>query len=232
MKRIPCLSAPFFTVVVCLLPSVLLAALVREMPTEIVQPDGTKIRAYVTGDEFYRSVRDKDGYTILLDPKTGFYTYAVRVADDISPSGYVVGKADPAKLKLEKGVAPSDKRLLEYRQQRLSVLGLPQRGIAAGTPTPTTLNNIVIFVRFSGESEFGDPITTYQNLFTAVGTGANSLRAYYREASYNLLDVSSTFYPAPSGGLVVSYEHTISRTAPQTPAGTHPEMRLPDTRLC
>lgn len=206
MKRSSC--APFC--LLALLCSVLLpiparAVYVEQMPVTLKQPDGREIHAYVTGDEFYRSVRDTRGYTIVQDPKSGYCVYGVLSGEEIVPSKYVVGKVDPQALGLEKGIAPSDESLRIARDDRMKAFPLPGLSTFAGTPTSRTINNLVIFVRFSGESEIADPISAFQGLFNDATTGANSLRNYYREVSYNLLTISSTFYPTPSGSAVVSY---------------------------
>jgi M6 family metalloprotease-like protein len=71
-----------------------------------------------------------------------------------------------------------------------------------------TINNIVIFIRFSDESEYTDATSTYNSLFN--DDGVNSLKSYYLEASYSDLTVNTTFYP-PSGGTVVSYQDSHQR---------------------
>lgn len=70
------------------------------------------------------------------------------------------------------------------------------------SPTTGTINNLVVFVRFSDQPEFAQPLSYYDGLFN---TASNSLKNFYLENSYNALTVDSTFYPT-SGGTIVSYQ--------------------------
>ena len=81
-------------------------------------------------------------------------------------------------------------------------MNAPQKGV---------INNLVVFIRFSDEEEFTENITTYESLFNTASAGANSMRNYYAEASYNKLAISSTFYPTP-GTTIVSYKDTQPRS--------------------
>jgi M6 family metalloprotease-like protein len=69
-------------------------------------------------------------------------------------------------------------------------------------PTTGTINNIVVFIRFSDQPEFSQPTSYYDSLFNS---SPNSLKNFYLENSYNTLTVNSTFYPA-SGASIVSYQ--------------------------
>ena len=68
------------------------------------QPDGTKVKLLGWGNQYTAVFEDPRGYTVIKDPKTGFYQYARLSADKSSfePSGKNVGAADPATLGLEK----------------------------------------------------------------------------------------------------------------------------------
>ena len=68
------------------------------------QPDGTAhdIRGY--GDDFYHRYETADGYTVIRDQPTGIWYYAQPSSDksDLVPSGFVVGRDDPAAMGLAK----------------------------------------------------------------------------------------------------------------------------------
>lgn len=70
-------------------------------------------------------------------------------------------------------------------------------------PATGTINNLVVFIRFSDQPEFTQPISYYDALFN---TAANSLKNFYLENSYSVLTVNSTFYPLPNNGSVLSYQ--------------------------
>ena len=72
------------------------------------------------------------------------------------------------------------------------------------------LGNLVCFVRFQGEEDNSDSFemafSDYEALFNGSAPGANSVYNYFREASYGQLSWTSSFFPAPVGDKVVSYQ--------------------------
>ena len=86
-------------------------------------------------------------------------------------------------------------------------------------PTSGTIDNLVVFIRFSDQPEFTLPLSYYDNLFNLAG---NSLKNFYLENSYNTLTVNSTFYPSSSGS-VISFQdsHPTSYYQPYN-ASTNP----------
>ena len=184
------------------------AAYLRNIPQTLSQPDGAILRCFATGDEYCHWLHDRDGYTIVLDPLTGYFVYAVRgPAGALVPTRFLPGRSDPRLLGLEKGLLPPPAERLAHRN-------LLSRVSAADGPRPApkfgSLNNIVVFIRFSGETEYADALSTYDNMFNSTAAGANSMVNYFLEASYNALSATSTFYPAP-GATVVSYQDANSR---------------------
>jgi len=85
----------------------------------------------------------------------------------------------------------------------------PQEIISA--PRTGALNNLAVFIRFSGESEFGDPSSLYGDMFNSSAAGDSSMFNFFREASYTQLAASTTFYPLPPGANVLSYEDSHTR---------------------
>jgi M6 family metalloprotease-like protein len=71
-------------------------------PFTFSQPDGTQVRVRGWGNQFEAVFETEDGYTVALDPETGFYRYAERSADGAAllPTGPRVGSVDPASLGL------------------------------------------------------------------------------------------------------------------------------------
>ncbi len=62
---------------------------------EFTQPDGTKLKLRVFGDEFYARTETADGYTVVFDPASKTYFYAVLSADR--------KRLEPTKLKARAG---------------------------------------------------------------------------------------------------------------------------------
>jgi len=73
-------------------------AYMENHPTTLHNLDVSKLQCFATGDEYFRVVHDKDDYSILLHPKTGYAVYAVQTAEGIVASDYRVGSADPLSL--------------------------------------------------------------------------------------------------------------------------------------
>lgn len=177
------------------------AAFLRNVPIELRQPNGAVVNVLVTGDEYSRNVHDARGYTILRHPETGWYTYAAIRAGRVAASDYPVGSVDPASLGIPPGLRQEIDRLPEF-ERRQDIEEAPRTG---------AINNIVIFIRFSGETEFGLSVSAYDTMFNSAAAGVNSMRNYFQEASYDALAISTTFYPSPASSMVVSYQDSHAR---------------------
>ena len=176
------------------------SAVLRDVPQTLVQPDGSVIHCYASGDEFHHWLHDARHYTIVQDPATGSYVYAVAGKNALLPTSYVVGTVDPAVVGLLPG-ANIPASMMEA-QRRSSLMSAGRRTMTAGTTG--TLNNLVIFIRFSDEPAgvFPEVIGTYDDLFNSGMPGMNSLFRYYREATYGQLLVQSSFYPTTTGNVL------------------------------
>jgi M6 family metalloprotease-like protein len=181
-------------------------AWVRNHPKRVVQPDGAVLQCFTSGDEFNNWLHDGQGYTIIQDPASAYYVYAVLQAGTLAPSPHIAGRVDPVSLGLPVGLNISAGEMASRRhatgQETVSVPVQPFRA--------NVLNNIVVFIHFAGEVGFPDSITRYERLFNSVRDGANSVVNYFSEVSYGQLIVSSSFYPV-SGDNVLSYQDTLSR---------------------
>lgn len=94
------------------------------------QPDGSLLQVRGWGDQHYAHFETLDGYTVILDPKTRFYHYAVRSHGVLAPSGIQAGKTDPAVLTMKKGLRNSPQAI---RTLALLSTGLPPRKTALET---------------------------------------------------------------------------------------------------
>jgi hypothetical protein len=72
-------------------------------PTEVTQPDGTKISLVQKGDESGHWSESPEGYTLVKNSETGYWEYALKEMKSVtlSPSGVVVdsGTLPPEDLK-------------------------------------------------------------------------------------------------------------------------------------
>lgn len=186
-------------------PSV--AAFLRDYATTIRQPDGSTLNVLLSGDEFYNWVTDTDGFVILRDPDSGYCVYAARDGDRIVPTKAFVGKDNPRFHSISPRTLPVEAFM---RSQRARWPMPARRGSPKGDAATRTLNNIVVFIRFSDEAEYTTTNATYDGMFNGA-SGTNSLRNYYAEASYGKLTINTGFYPVSSGSTVVSYQDTYDR---------------------
>ena len=181
-------------------------AYLRNVPVNVVQPGGDTLRCFASGDEFYNWLHDGDGYTIMRNPLTGFYEYATLRQGHVVCTGAVPGIVNPLSLGIMKNaIAPPRER------ERLRARALARVSAAAVAPTTGTIENLVVFIRFSDQDEFADTLETYTEMFNGTSLSSISLLAYYREVSYNQLTINSTFYPAPSAGQIISYQDIHAR---------------------
>jgi M6 family metalloprotease-like protein len=187
------------------------SAYLRNFPVQVRQPDRTVIDCFASGDEFYNWLHDSAGRTIIPDPKTGWYVYAQKVEGRLVPSAYVVNR-----VRVQTLGAPA------YQVQDFKFRISPQALLPHGSPSSVneiinaprkgSINNIVIFIRFSDESEFEDESSLYNTMFNASAAGTNSVFNYFKDVSYNQLSVTTTFYPLPGGTTVISYQDSQPRS--------------------
>ena len=193
--------------ILVLLPIMLFSAYVKDVPMELEQPDGTKVSLYASGDEFHHWFHDKEGYTITRD-ENGYYVYAQKSGNDILPTKYLAGKTIPA----EKGLVPNiNIDASEWKAKRDEFYANNPR-VEERTPTMGQLVNLVIFIKFQGESDFATDISFYDNMLNDPSPEANSVYNYYQEVSYNQLAVSGEFFPPLSPqNTIVAYEDSHPR---------------------
>ncbi len=203
--------AVFFSVIISLFLTThsALAAPIDNFPVTVTQPDGSLLNLFVSGDEFYNWLHDEQGYTIIQDPETGYYVYANLVKGVLVPTQFVVGKANPklAGLRPYLNISPDQKA--EIRETTLAQTE-QMTGDIHNAPRVGTITNLVVFIRFSDESEFTEPFSAYTNMLNNSTPGANSLKNYYKEVSYNALTINSLLYPTP-GSTIISYQDSHPR---------------------
>lgn len=183
------------------------AAFLRNQPVTLLQPDGERLQLLASGDERYNWLHDQNGYVVIQNEK-GFYSYASKENGAVVPTSWRVNSVNPAALGLAPNLMPDPALLMAKVQRSRDSLSLSQA--VKSSPTTGAMNNLVIFIRFSDETEFTNTLTSYDNIFNKSTTGAVSLKTYYKEVSYDALTLSSTFYSS-SGTTVVSYQDSHPR---------------------
>lgn len=175
----------------------------KNLPYTITQPNGEVINCFVSGDEFFNWLHDKDGYTII-QADDGYYYYAEKKNGVIVSTTHKVNKVVPSVVGLTKWTKIS----AESYSSRRQALSAPEIPISPA-PHSGTINNIVVYIRFSDDIEFTTPRQTFDDKLNP-STG-NSLKSYYQEVSYNQLTINSTHYPACALNTNFSYQDTHAR---------------------
>ena len=196
-----CLSALLATLVAR-------SAILHNYPQKLVQPDGSVVHCYASGDEFHHWLHDAQNYTIVQDSTTGYFVYGVLQNGALSPTTHIVGKVNPEAVGLTPGANIPAAAKQAMRDNALARTGMGWKEASS----VGTISNIVIFVRFADEptTAFPDWIAEFDRMFNSPLPGANSMYNYYREVSYNRLSILSTFYPSAIDS-VVSYTDTHPR---------------------
>ena len=182
------------------------SAYLVNVPQKIVQPNGETINCLASGDEYYNWLHDFAGYTIIKNTHTSYYVYAIEDNGNIVPSNYIVGKTDPASVSIKKHLKISRE---EYSKKKKQIAQTENVINSISAPQTGTINNIVVFIRFSDQSEFYQELEYYDHLFNSSITNANSMYNYFSEASYNQLSIHSHFYQE-SDSYIASYQNSYS----------------------
>ncbi|MCL2098058.1 MAG: M6 family metalloprotease domain-containing protein [Bacteroidales bacterium] len=182
----------------------------------VSQPDGTIIHCYTSGDEFYNWVHDADGYTLIRDPQTGIVVYARLQDDELISTGYRVGSINPATIGLQPWIIISAEKRRQLRDDFLKNTSKDgvKRGqeIVKAGQNNGTLNNLVIYIRFSDETEFAPKANTYNDMFNRDDAGFPSMYGYFKAVSHGNTLIPSTFYPISSGSTILSYQDIHPRS--------------------
>jgi M6 family metalloprotease-like protein len=192
-----------------LITSSALAAPIVGTPVQVNQPDGTTLDCFASGDEFYNWMHDANGFTIIQDHTSGWYVYADLVAGELIPTEYVPGSVDPAEAGLAPYLNPPAETIEELIGPARSAV--MEKLSATTAPTIGTITNLIVFIRFSDESEFTATTASFETLLNSTIPAVSSLRNYFSEASYNQLTVRSYLYPTPPGSTVISYQDSHPR---------------------
>lgn len=184
------------------------AAPLENIPVTVTQPDGVVLNIFASGDEFYNWYHDKDFYTIIQDSRTGYYVYALLDNNKIIPSRFIVGRVNPSYIGITPGIKLPDEEIIK-RSNEFFTNSPKDMGDA---PKTGTINNLVVFIRFSDQPEFTDSVAYYKRIFNDSTSGRNSMNNYFKNASYNKLSVISTFYPITTGTFVISYQDSHPRS--------------------
>ena len=195
------------------------AAYLENVPQILHQPNGDTIYCFATGDEFYHYLHDSEGYTIVLDPATGYYVYAKLMEDELLPTDYVVGQCNPASV----GLLPYQNISAEaWRERRRAKEQFRLTRNRDGEQLFTHINNIVVFIRFADDAPMTDSFQSIDKKFNDTVPLEYSMYNYFKTVSYNKLNVNSYFYPQPQGEVIMAYQDMYERSYYEPYSATNP----------
>ena len=199
-----------FLMMACLCIVNVHAAYLRNIPKIINQPDGTVLHCFASGDEFFNYLHDKNGYTIIQHPQTGYYVYAEKRDGKLVATNYIAGVYEPESKGIEPYALLSPEEWMARRQAWKVPDEHPQH--RDYIPNHGTLNNISIFIRFSDDEEFTNTYSSIDNMFNNITENAVSMRSYFKAASYGAIEIPTTFYPGHNGETIISYQDINPRS--------------------
>ena len=162
------------------------------------QPDGSKIRLRIRGDEWFHWHEDLDGYTVVRD-NNGRYAYAQLNQDNrLAPTPLTVGIDNPKARGLQKRILPPASARRPVMPQFFDRESESQTAPQA-VPPSGTVKNLVILCKFSDHTE-GDHTRAqndYDVLFNQIGgdgtlAPTGSVKDLYLENSYGVMTLQST----------------------------------------
>jgi len=214
MKKIKNIWFYFFLMFVLIYSSeISFAVIANPKAVEVSQPDGSKIKICLKGDEFYSWNEDNAGYTIVKNNKTRYWVYAEQASDgSLATSNNVVGKQMPSVLKKslkdEKLFQTARNKSSNYRKQISK--GYPKISgdsfkVAPYITGQSDKTNLVILVQFNDvkftsnipfkNSSDSEIISAYNNLFNQNGYSLDGAQGsvfdFFKEASYAKINMNS-----------------------------------------
>lgn len=175
-------------------PLAMLAGPASPDPITVKQPNGKIFQARLRGDEFQAWMETLDGYTILQNPQSGMWEYGQLEPHTgrLVPCGLAVEPHQELPPTFQRHLRPQG--ALEKRREREAIQAEgPTHGFGAAASSeraPVSGNKrlLVILVSFADR-----PLTTTAASWNATlfqtGTGAKSMRQFYKDNSMGLVDV-------------------------------------------
>lgn len=180
----------------------------EKLPYSITQPDGSTFSCFITGDEFYSRIHDINNFTII-QAADGYYYYAELERGILKPSLHIPGEVNPQAAGLVAGarITSVDYRSRYEKMTRYRTLKSSQSAKSLNTGI---LNNVVIYIRFADDTEFTSPRQAFYDTFNP--SSGLTLNSYFREVSYNKLEIKSSHYPACDLTTNLSYKDYRNRS--------------------
>jgi len=181
------------------------AVIAYPYPAQITQPDGSKLTIINKGDEHIKWAETVDGYSIMRNSKKIFEYATLDLNNDMVPSG-IKAKDEIERSSSDNLFLSKTKKSLRYSKSQIGMMKSISRMINKSSqksfPTTGSRKLVCILMRFT-DVPFTKTKEDFENLFNQVGYTADgatgSVKDYYKENSYNQLDLTVTVagpYPA------------------------------------
>ncbi|MCJ7820424.1 MAG: M6 family metalloprotease domain-containing protein, partial [Bacteroidales bacterium] len=156
-------------------------------------PDGTVINLFLSGDEFFNYLHDASGYPVGQG-SDGYYYYLLQDDGRFDITPWKAGVADPGDHpEIRVVTTPSWARENRMKSALLMEKYGSRAGVSQEMKASGRFNNLVIYIRFKDEPEFTVKRSDYEVRFNSLTD--NSMRYYFREVSYDRLDIISHHFP-------------------------------------
>lgn len=162
------------------------------------QPDGSSIRIYLKGNEKIKWAETEDGYSILFNAE-GYYEYAITdINGDMTLSGIIAKNAESRNYSNFVFLSSTSKHKTYSQSQVLMAKQIwnmtnEEKNASRAFPTTGTRKLICILIGFTDKA-FTKTQAEFNNLFNQINYSANgatgSVKDYFKEASYNQLNLS------------------------------------------
>ena len=179
------------------------------------QPDGTELQVLGSGNQYAATFETLDGHTVVEDPATGFYEYAVTDAegDELVATGITAGAVPSSAFKLAAGARASvSRRKVQVQEsklppggtrweKRLAARRATPPGALAAPPKRTTVGDyvgLVLLIDFPDVSGTipGEEVERYCNEQGYRGFGNNgSVYDYFHDVSNDKLRYTNVVAP-------------------------------------
>lgn len=224
-------------------------AYIENFPIEVTNPDGEVIQLLTSGDEFSNFIHDEWDNKIIQGDD-GYYYYAYQYKEDIFPGKIRVNKKKYPKKVWKKEIFDTE----DQYKRRADRMDIPQEyspentievdkkkldDISSGPDNTLlennsihlgVLNNIVFFIRFADDDD-----NWVYNLphYNGVLNSENniSVRNYFREVSYNKVDVVSHMFPKSPNNIILSYKDINPRSFYLPHSSINPNGYLSNERM-
>ena len=205
-------------------------------PITYTQPNGDTLTIRIKGDERIHCCKTMDDYTLLRN-KAGYLTYAQLDEDgNLQPSDFIATNIEERNIVVNSFLQTIEKNLFYsdvQKQIMLKVWEIEDKAVnenfaKGGNTVKGSLKTLCAFVQYP-EKPMIKTMEQFEDMFNQLGytgNGTGSVRDFFKETSYNKLDLTITLcgiYTAPySSAYSATHAGELARwTAQKVAAESH-----------